>query len=90
MCCLPMEETGSISHRRETAGGAGFSYLALGHIHKPHALLRGKAVYAGALEPIDRNDTGKHGYVEDPGTGGNSAEIYSFCQPQLRRTWCFP
>lgn len=43
---------------------AGFSYLALGHIHKPHALLRGKAVYAGALEPIDRNDTGKHGYVE--------------------------
>lgn len=43
---------------------AGFTYLALGHIHKPQALLRGKAVYAGALEPIDRNDMGRHGYIE--------------------------
>lgn len=43
--------------------GAGFSYLALGHIHKPQAVIRGKALYPGALEPIDRNDTGEHGYI---------------------------
>lgn len=43
---------------------AGFDYLALGHIHKPQSVLRGKAVYSGALEPIDRNDMGKHGYIE--------------------------
>ena len=43
---------------------AGFDYLALGHIHKPQAVIRGKALYPGALEPIDRNDTGKHGYIQ--------------------------
>ena len=43
---------------------SGFTYLALGHIHKPQAMVRGKALYPGALEPIDRNDTGDHGYIE--------------------------
>lgn len=42
---------------------AGFTYLALGHIHKPQAVIRGKALYPGALEPVDRNDTGEHGYI---------------------------
>lgn len=43
---------------------AGFDYIALGHIHKPGTAVRGKAIYSGALEPIDRGDTGKHGYIE--------------------------
>lgn len=43
---------------------AGFDYIALGHIHKPEILRADSAAYAGALEPIDRNDTGSHGYVE--------------------------
>ncbi len=43
---------------------AGFDYIALGHIHKPQVLLRDQAAYAGALEPIDRNDTGVHGYMQ--------------------------
>ena len=43
---------------------AGFDYVALGHIHKPQVLLRDMAAYAGALEPIDCNDLGKHGYIE--------------------------
>lgn len=43
---------------------AGFHYVALGHIHKPQMLLRDKMLYAGALEPIDRNDLGEHGYIE--------------------------
>lgn len=47
-----------------TLGTAGFDYIALGHIHKPQAVLRDMAIYPGALEPIDRNDLGKHGYIE--------------------------
>ena len=42
---------------------AGFDYIALGHSHKPHTVCRDKIVYAGALEPQDRNDVGKHGYI---------------------------
>ncbi len=42
---------------------AGFDYLALGHIHRPGILITDRAAYAGALEPIDRNDIGKHGYM---------------------------
>ena len=41
----------------------GYDYIALGHIHKPQRLIENLAHYAGALEPIDKNDTGKHGYV---------------------------
>lgn len=42
---------------------SGFDYIALGHIHKPQSLIRNRMLYAGALEPIDRNDTGLHGYI---------------------------
>ncbi len=41
----------------------GYAYVAMGHIHKPQVLVPNKIVYAGALEPIDKNDTGEHGYV---------------------------
>ena len=43
---------------------SGFSYTALGHIHRPQAVRGNRIVYAGALEPVDRNDTGPHGYVK--------------------------
>ena len=33
-------------------------------IHKPQILIRDQAAFSGALEPIDRNDTGEHGYME--------------------------
>ncbi|MBR2527042.1 MAG: DNA repair exonuclease [Blautia sp.] len=42
---------------------SGFDYIALGHIHKPQILIRDRAAYSGALEPLDRNDTGEHGYI---------------------------
>lgn len=52
----------------------GFSYTALGHIHKPQIVVAppehpeleepvSPAVYAGALEPLDVNDTGEHGFI---------------------------
>lgn len=40
-----------------------FDYVALGHIHKPQVLQENKAVYAGSLEPLDKNETGAHGYI---------------------------
>lgn len=49
--------------RREQLESSGFDYIALGHIHKPQALIKNLAVYAGALEPVDKNDTGQHGYI---------------------------
>lgn len=42
----------------------GYDYIALGHIHKPQAFIENMALYAGSLEPTDKNDTGKHGYVK--------------------------
>lgn len=42
----------------------GYDYVALGHIHKPQILKEEGAAYAGALEPVDKNDTGPHGYVQ--------------------------
>lgn len=42
----------------------GYDYVALGHIHKPGILVEDAIAYAGALEPIDKNDTGAHGYIE--------------------------
>ena len=41
----------------------GFDYAAVGHIHKHEILLPNRAAYSGALEPLDRTDTGVHGFI---------------------------
>lgn len=43
---------------------SGFDYIALGHIHKPEIIEPDKMAYAGALEPIDQNDVGVHGFIQ--------------------------
>jgi len=40
----------------------GYHYVALGHIHRMKEVERNKIVYAGSLEPTDKNDIGPHGY----------------------------
>ncbi|NLJ89359.1 MAG: DNA repair exonuclease [Clostridiales bacterium] len=40
----------------------GFDYIALGHIHKPQKL-SSRIAYAGSIEPTDKNDIGKRGYI---------------------------
>lgn len=40
----------------------GFDYIALGHIHK-HEIISERMVYPGSLEPLDRSETGAHGYM---------------------------
>lgn len=47
-----------------TLFNSGFDYIALGHIHKPQVIFRDRILYPGALEPIDCNDVGPHGYVK--------------------------
>ena len=54
---------------RQKLERSGFDYVALGHIHKPQAIRKDRIVYSGALEPIDKNDTGRHGYVKGEITG---------------------
>ena len=48
---------------RKMADG-GFDYVALGHRCQQQAPLKDWMLYSGALEPIDRNDLGEHGYIE--------------------------
>lgn len=50
--------------RKSAVDQIGFDYVALGHIHKPGALIKDRMIYAGALEPIDKNDIGAHGFVK--------------------------
>lgn len=56
-------DSGHIPINQEKLRQAGFDYVALGHIHKPWIDDKSPMAYAGALEPIDRNDEGPHGYI---------------------------
>lgn len=49
--------------QKEELVSYGYDYVALGHIHKPQIVIPDKMAYSGALEPIDKNDTGVHGYI---------------------------
>ncbi|MBE5971561.1 MAG: DNA repair exonuclease [Lachnoclostridium sp.] len=40
-----------------------FSYIALGHIHKPGILIENKMAYPGSPEPLDLTETGQHGFL---------------------------
>lgn len=61
---------------------SGFDYIALGHIHKPTVLIPDKAVYPGALSPIDAGDEGPHGYIAGQ-THGTQTEVH-FVKKALR------
>lgn len=41
-----------------------FSYIALGHIHKPQVISELKMAYCGSPEPLDMTETGPHGIYE--------------------------
>lgn len=41
---------------------SGFSYCALGHIHKHEILADNKVVFCGSPEPLDSSETGIHGF----------------------------
>lgn len=67
----------------------GFDYVGAGHIHKGGQLAGEKAVMAGALEPIDCNDTGAHGYWMGEITKcGTSSENRLFFYPIKKCEYC--
>ena len=61
---------------------SGFDYIALGHIHKPSAVIADRALYPGALSPIDAGDEGPHGYLVGQ-THGRTVEVH-FVRKALR------
>lgn len=46
----------------KTLESKGFDYIALGHVHKPEKLGQ-RIAYAGSIEPTDKTDIGKRGYI---------------------------
>lgn len=66
----------------ERLAGAGFSYVALGHIHKPQEFFGGRIAYGGALEPVDQKDTGPHGYRKGEIKGKHFSSV--FCPSSVR------
>ena len=48
---------------KKKLAGSGFSYTALGHIHKPEFSEAGRYGFPGSLSPIDLTETGSHGYL---------------------------
>lgn len=49
--------------KKDALAAMDFDYIAMGHIHKGGYVIKNKAAYCGALTPIDKNDTGEHGYL---------------------------
>ena len=48
---------------KKAIASAGFSYGALGHIHKPEIAPDFSYAYPGSPEPLDKTETGRHGIV---------------------------
>ena len=48
---------------REALLRAGFSYVALGHIHKPEISQSLRLAWCGSPEPLDKTETGRHGII---------------------------
>lgn len=75
---------------RKSLLDAGFDYIALGHIHKPE-LMDDRMAYAGSLEPLDKNETGAHGYIlgelqrDSQGRRATSIRFVPFCARQYKR-----
>ncbi len=63
-----------------------YTYIALGHIHKPQVILENRMAFPGSPEPIDMTETGPHGYLAgeiDAATGSVvSLEFKEIAQAQ--------
>lgn len=63
-----------------------FSYIALGHIHKPAVLIENRMAYCGSPEPLDMTETGAHGYfmgeIDEASGQVSSLTFKPACQAQ--------
>lgn len=48
---------------KQALSGSGFSYTALGHIHKAELAADHRWAYPGSPEPLDKTETGQHGMI---------------------------
>lgn len=48
---------------REALSQSGFTYAALGHIHKPEISQSLRMAWCGSPEPLDKTETGQHGII---------------------------
>lgn len=46
---------------KEAMGALNFSYIAMGHSHKPEVIIENRMAFAGSPEPLDKTETGPHG-----------------------------
>lgn len=46
---------------RQSLAATPFTYMAMGHIHKPEVLIDSRLAFAGSPEPLDKTETGPHG-----------------------------
>lgn len=71
---------------KSALAASDFSYIALGHIHKPEILVPDKMAYPGSPEPLDKTETGVHGILAgeiNPGTRKvTSLEFLPLCRCQ--------
>ena len=71
---------------RNALAASPFSYIALGHIHKPEVLLENRMAYAGSPEPLDMTETGPHGYfvgeIDNASGHVTSLQFKEVCQAQ--------
>lgn len=66
-CSILLAHGGDERHipiNKKRLARSGFDYIALGHIHKPQILIENQMAYPGSLEPLDKNETGEHGYIK--------------------------
>ncbi len=71
---------------KNALGVSDFSYIALGHVHKPQILVPGKMAYPGSPEPLDKTETGPHGIIVGEINGSTkkvtSLEFLPLCRCQ--------
>lgn len=60
---------------KKRLAASGFSYTALGHIHKPEFSETGRYGFPGSLSPLDLTETGTHGYLAGELTRTEEDEI---------------
>lgn len=48
---------------KEAVSNLDFSYIAMGHLHKPEIIFENRMAFAGSLEPLDKTESGMHGMM---------------------------
>ena len=80
------EDASHLPFDKNALGASDFSYIALGHVHKPEILIPDKMAYPGSPEPLDKTETGVHGIIRgeihDSTRKVTSLEFLPLCRSQ--------